>query len=445
MCVAHTCVWQDDDVSKDEFLAFYVRAASNSSSSPTATPLLQSKAQPVLQLEGERARKKRAPRLSDLKLPPETLASLYNRLERIRDGKLSTRDVVLFVRTHLPELAERLPLAIGDEEATTLQLNQFLREIDSWYVAPEVTANKKHTREGDVYSFGMIVFTILHSGPPAHHARKGERPTIGRGKNADLVELMTSCWSKDAKSRPTMAEISTTLSSLSKLSEFEDMPQTSTVGGQRRRAKPKQQEQAKSKMNVAVKDWLSGRAITIEVKRYTSLREVRVQVAKTLGVSADKQRLTFINESQLYHSTIDEQKAIYKAGGLDESKTLSYYNVEAGATLQVFPQLEDPWLPFITIKMTSDVEREIGKGYVRVEVSLGSDCVWDVLEKVRVATGMPLEQQRLIVKDEYVDMDKTLKELEVRHDDVLLLASREERENRSIYVNGVLCFATPIC
>ncbi len=85
------------------------------------------------------------------------------------------------------------------------------------YIAPEVLQGKKHTKESDIYSIGMIMWELFAGHPPfddmAHDVDlmlkicKGLRPSILPNMLDDYAQIMQKCWDADPSKRPTIREI----------------------------------------------------------------------------------------------------------------------------------------------------------------------------------------------------------------------------------------------
>ena len=82
------------------------------------------------------------------------------------------------------------------------------------YIAPEVLRGEPYTAAADVYSFGMVMWTLLSSTPPFHEQKwdaglllsiiNGERPSCTTpGVPEKYIEIMKRCWDADPSQRPT--------------------------------------------------------------------------------------------------------------------------------------------------------------------------------------------------------------------------------------------------
>jgi len=85
------------------------------------------------------------------------------------------------------------------------------------YLAPEALSKKPHTKELDIYSFGMIMWEFTTGKKPFHDRPhnhclitdilKGERPQITDDTPEFYAELMKKCWDHNPENRPTAEEI----------------------------------------------------------------------------------------------------------------------------------------------------------------------------------------------------------------------------------------------
>jgi len=80
------------------------------------------------------------------------------------------------------------------------------------YMAPEVVLNKPYNEKVDVYSFGVLIWTLARNKHPyrgmtmgEHRARViegGERPKLEDGWPKDFRDLLTACWHQLGRARP---------------------------------------------------------------------------------------------------------------------------------------------------------------------------------------------------------------------------------------------------
>jgi len=98
----------------------------------------------------------------------------------------------------------------------------------SW-MAPEILNNEKYSEKADVYSFGIIIWEILSRKIPFEElpswnipvaVTKGERPTITKEMNPELVKIMKICWHQKPSKRPSFVEILQELNKLQAQTEY---------------------------------------------------------------------------------------------------------------------------------------------------------------------------------------------------------------------------------
>src|SRR6185369_4979645 len=87
------------------------------------------------------------------------------------------------------------------------------------YVAPEVLLGDHYTKASDIYSFGMIMWTLASGIRPfsdVPHDEKlayeiiinGKRPKISEDNFPKIfTDIMRKCWDSDAKKRPTAQQL----------------------------------------------------------------------------------------------------------------------------------------------------------------------------------------------------------------------------------------------
>lgn len=88
------------------------------------------------------------------------------------------------------------------------------------WTAPEVLESPKYGLSADVYSYGVVLWEMTHNSIPysgydsvqiAMNVIKGVRPPIKATCPKEIAELMTVCWHKNPKERPTFTTIISTL------------------------------------------------------------------------------------------------------------------------------------------------------------------------------------------------------------------------------------------
>ncbi|KAK8836959.1 hypothetical protein M9Y10_036995 [Tritrichomonas musculus] len=84
------------------------------------------------------------------------------------------------------------------------------------YSSPEAISDDEYTKEGDVYSFGMIIYNIFSNEPPfkgyslkdiRDKIRDGTRPEFDFPIPSAYRQLIEKCWVKYPSKRPTFDEI----------------------------------------------------------------------------------------------------------------------------------------------------------------------------------------------------------------------------------------------
>ena len=85
------------------------------------------------------------------------------------------------------------------------------------YVAPEILKGNPLTRASDIYSFGIIMWTLSagirpwcdrpHDSKLASEVCSGLRPEIIEGAPNVYIELMTQCWHSEPSKRPTAFQV----------------------------------------------------------------------------------------------------------------------------------------------------------------------------------------------------------------------------------------------
>lgn len=95
-----------------------------------------------------------------------------------------------------------------------------LRSSCATQMAPEVIRSETYGERADVYSFGMVLFSVVCSTPYPYEdnyltavqaamgvANNGLRPKIKGGVDECVVEIITKCWTDAPAQRPRMSEV----------------------------------------------------------------------------------------------------------------------------------------------------------------------------------------------------------------------------------------------
>jgi tRNA A-37 threonylcarbamoyl transferase component Bud32 len=95
------------------------------------------------------------------------------------------------------------------------------------YTSPEILNNTPYSQSTDVYSFGLLLWTLYTQKMPyseeelstvqvVKYVLDGNRPTIPSKAPADYKEIMTSCWSQDPEERPLFENVIEDFGAISK-------------------------------------------------------------------------------------------------------------------------------------------------------------------------------------------------------------------------------------
>jgi serine/threonine protein kinase len=133
------------------------------------------------------------------------------------DGALQLDD------TGVPKIAD---FGVSREK---IQTEQMTRIGTPSYCAPEIMRNLKYSERDDIYSFGMLLHTMItgmapfkdqgKNGAPPNQLQimmmvsvKKLRPKIPETCPPFLKKLIEECWQHDPKARPTAQEVVNVLS-----------------------------------------------------------------------------------------------------------------------------------------------------------------------------------------------------------------------------------------
>ena len=127
---------------------------------------------------------------------------------------LSSKSVFLD-KDYQPRITD---FSFAKADAQGMVSNIVSADSDGFYMSPEVHDNLPFTPKIDVYSFGMLVYTLTTDEEPSFEGnnnmlavveklKQGTRPPIADDVSPYLKNLITRCWSNSPEERPEFAEI----------------------------------------------------------------------------------------------------------------------------------------------------------------------------------------------------------------------------------------------
>ena len=155
----------------------------------------------------------------------EILWSISNGLnhihrEKLIHGNLHGGNVLVdnendFIYTCISDVGLNIFAGKEDEEEPSEKENKIYSVLP--YIAPEVLSGEKFTYESDIYSFGILMWTLSagvrpfsnvpHDKELAQRILNGERPSVTENSPKSYNDLMQRCWDNDPSKRPKAKEL----------------------------------------------------------------------------------------------------------------------------------------------------------------------------------------------------------------------------------------------